>query len=162
MGDGVAATAAATRNISVETGGRLRYKSSWDELFFDLALVAAFGSLATTLSLQAPLSHHAAHGDDHGDDHGADDHADDHHRRLSGYDYGFDNRRRLSGGAQLAHLSFSQSVFLYCLMTATVVSVRRFTDGHRSQWRRNDLLGSAPRGNRPLGRSGPERPLHAW
>ena len=91
--------------------------------------VAAFGSLATTLSLQAPLSHHG------GQAYYADDHADDHHRR-----------RRLSGGAQLAHLSFSQSVFLYCLMTATVVSVRRFTDGHRAQWRRNDLFGTAPRG----------------
>ena len=31
------------------------YKSSWDELFFDLALVATFGSLAQILALFEPL-----------------------------------------------------------------------------------------------------------
>ena len=39
-------------------------------------------------------------------------------------------------------MSFPRAVFLYCLETATVISVRRFTDGHRAQWRRNDLFGS--------------------
>ncbi len=82
-------------------------KSSWDELFFDLALVAAFGSLASCLTLSS---------DDGG-----------HHRRLSSTDI---------------HMSFPRAVFLYCLETATVISVRRFTDGHRAQWRRNDLFGS--------------------
>ena len=82
-------------------------KSSWDELFFDLALVAAFGSLASCLTLSS---------EDGG-----------HHRRLSSTDI---------------HMSFPRAVFLYCLETATVISVRRFTDGHRAQWRRNDLFGS--------------------
>ena len=82
-------------------------KSSWDELFFDLALVAAFGSLASCLTLSS---------EDGG-----------HHRRLSSGD---------------VHMSFPRAVFLYCLETATVISVRRFTDGHRAQWRRNDLFGS--------------------
>ena len=83
------------------------YKSSWDELFFDLALVAAFGSLASCLTLSSEDSGH--------------------HRRLSSTD---------------VHMSFPRAVFLYCLETATVISVRRFTDGHRAQWRRNDLFGS--------------------
>ena len=82
-------------------------KSSWDELFFDLALVAAFGSLASCLTLSSE--------------------SDSHHRRLSSGD---------------VHMSFPRAVFLYCLETATVISVRRFTDGHRAQWRRNDLFGS--------------------
>mmetsp|Transcript_20382 Transcript_20382/g.62996 ORF Transcript_20382/g.62996 Transcript_20382/m.62996 type:complete len:388 (+) Transcript_20382:222-1385(+) len=82
-------------------------KSSWDELFFDLALVAAFGSLASCLTLSSE--------------------SDVHHRRLSSSD---------------VHMSFPRAVFLYCLETATVISVRRFTDGHRAQWRRNDLFGS--------------------
>ena len=82
-------------------------KSSWDELFFDLALVAAFGSLASCLTLSSEDSGH--------------------HRRLSSGD---------------VHMSFPRAVFLYCLETATVISVRRFTDGHRAQWRRNDLFGS--------------------
>ena len=82
-------------------------KSSWDELFFDLALVAAFGSLASCLTLSS-------------EDGGG-------HRRLSSTDI---------------HMSFPRAVFLYCLETATVISVRRFTDGHRAQWRRNDLFGS--------------------
>ena len=82
-------------------------KSSWDELFFDLALVAAFGSLASCLTLSSE--------------------SDVHHRRLSSGD---------------VHMSFPRAVFLYCLETATVISVRRFTDGHRAQWRRNDLFGS--------------------
>ena len=81
-------------------------KSSWDELFFDLALVAAFGSLASCLTLSSEDSGH--------------------HRRLSSD----------------VHMSFPRAVFLYCLETATVISVRRFTDGHRAQWRRNDLFGS--------------------
>ena len=83
-------------------------KSSWDELFFDLALVAAFGSLASILTLSSEDSGH--------------------HRRLS--------------SATGEHMSFPRAVFLYCLETATVISVRRFTDGHRAQWRRNDLFGS--------------------
>ena len=82
-------------------------KSSWDELFFDLALVAAFGSLASCLTLSS-------------EDSGG-------HRRLSESD---------------VHMSFPRAVFLYCLETATVISVRRFTDGHRAQWRWNDLFGS--------------------
>ena len=99
-------------------------KSSWDELFFDLALVAAFGSLAGVLALSAELD------DAHADDHAyADDHAAD-HRLLS------------SGVTTTARMPFPRAVFLYCLETATVISVRRFTDGHRAQWRRNDLFGS--------------------
>lgn len=94
------------------------YKSSWDELFFDLALVAAFGMLANILRAGG---HERAgdHGDDHGDDH-----------------------RRLSAMFELTPTSFQNSIILYCLETAAVISVRRFTDGHRSQWRRNDLVGS--------------------
>ena len=109
------------------------YKSSWDELFFDLALVATFGSLAQILALFEPLhdsSHSASHHDDHGDDGGHDDHSEEDHHRL------------LSSSAQVTHMSFPQSIAMYCLCCATVISVRRFTDGHRSQWFRNDLVGS--------------------
>merc|ERR1719263_1285772 len=90
------------------------YKSSWDELFFDLALVAAFGMLANILRAGGHKSPH--------------DHRADH--------------RRLSGGFELVPTSFHNAIILYCLETSAVIAVRRFTDGHRSQWRRNDLVGS--------------------
>ena len=98
------------------------YKSSWDELFFDLALVAAFGMLANILRAGGHKSPH---------DHGEDEHHDDH-----------EDHRRLSGGFELVPTSFHNAIILYCLETSAVIAVRRFTDGHRSQWRRNDLVGS--------------------
>ena len=63
-------------------------------------------------------------------DHGEDEHHDDH-----------EDHRRLSGGFEFVPTSFHNAIILYCLETG-VIAVRRFTDGHRSQWRRNDLVGS--------------------
>ena len=93
--------------------GEIHHAVTWDELFFDLSLVAAIASASTSLDFWQHHGKDDHHGDS--DDHGHGD-SDDH-----GHDDGH-HGRFLSGAAAGASMPIGASVAHFCLVTGMITS----------------------------------------